>query len=510
MSEPAAPARERTPMSSVAAPAPTAAARPAASLRTRMSWRVLLPLALTWLLGSGTALVVATIYVGRAFDRSLLDDALAIAVNVVARDEGLVLNLSARELASLLYDQTDQAVFAVRTPDGRLIAGRPELRALPPEGARAVVAGPAADADDQHAMRWEFGDGVYRGQLLRVVSLHREGPTAFDVTVGLTTTSRDRLLRGLLLSSLAPQAVLLLLLGAWLRGQIGRELKPLTGLQQALDRRDAGDLAPIALPPSSRDVTRLADATNALMARIERAVQAQREFAGNVAHDLRTPLAGIRALAEHGLAQGDPDVWRQQLQRILVSEQRATRLVDQLLALAFADEARDSLRLSTVMLDEVVRDAVLQFLPRADAAGVDLGAVGLDRPTPVTAHLALLEGVLSNLIDNALRYGRPEDGSPPRITVAVTEVPGAGQALSVRDNGPGLPPERRAAMRGRWAQGEDGLQRREGAGLGLAIVSRYAALMQAPLVLEDAEPGRGLAVTLVLAGPVRPAATMPA
>ena len=216
---------------------------------------------------------------------------------------------------------------------------------------------------------------------MRLATLRNDGPPPFFVVVGQTTQSRTQLLRSLLVRSLAPQVLLLLLLGAYLRHQIHRELQPLALLQRELDRRDSSDLGPVALPALSHDVERLRDAVNGLLARIERGVQAQREFAGNVAHDLRTPLAGIRALAEYGLARGDPEISRQQLKSIVASEERASRLVEQLLALALADEARDSVKLEVVQVDELVRRILLGFVPRADAAGVDLGATGLDTPT---------------------------------------------------------------------------------------------------------------------------------
>jgi len=234
---------------------------------------------------------------------------------------------------------------------------------------------------------------------------------------------------------------------------------------------------------------------------VAQGVQAQHEFAGNVAHELRTPLAGIRALASYGLAQKDPAVWREQLGGIVQSEARASHLVDQLLALALADEARGAMPRQEVPLDQLVHETVLRFLPRADAAGVDLGALGLEQPVVVLGQPLLIEGVLSNLIDNALRYGRPAAGEAPRVTVALArEGRGADECvvLSVLDNGPGISAPQRQQLRQRWVQGREGERLGQGAGLGLGIVARYAELLGARLELVPGPGGQGLCARLVL------------
>jgi len=247
-------------------------------------------------------------------------------------------------------------------------------------------------------------------------------------------------------------------------------------------------------------VQRLGAAINALLERIGRSVRSQKEFAGNVAHELRTPLAGIRALTEYGLSQERPEVWREQLRSIAQSQERASHLVDQLLALALAQEAREALPPQTLRLDEVVRDTLLRHLPRADGLGVDLGARGLDTPVAVQAQRALLEGVLDNLIDNALRYGRPADGADARVTVEIAREGDDSVRLSVSDNGPGIDDAQRQRLLKRWAQGPAGETLRQGSGLGLAIVAEYARLLGTTLTLEAGDDSVGLRVSLCWPG----------
>ncbi|WP_341481330.1 sensor histidine kinase [Variovorax terrae] len=447
----------------------------------------MLPLALTWLIGTVVAVGIANFFTQQAFDRSLLDDAYSVASRVHLHGDRLELALTQREVGAVLFDQVETMYFAVRLPDGSLVAGHAGLQTPP--------------LLDETAYR--FSDISYQGKNLRAVTLHRLEPLEFDVVMAQTTLSRNALLRRLLTYSIVPQVLLLLLLAAWLHRAIQRDLAPLARLQQAVEQRDARDLTPVPVSASTRDVERLGTAINSLLERVGQGVRAQREFAGNVAHELRTPLAGIRALTEYGLAQAEPEVWREQLQRIAGSQTRASHLVDQLLALALADEAQTGLPLAPVQLDELVHAVVLRHLPGADAAGVDLGARGLDDPVWVEGHAALIEGILNNLIDNALRYGR-YGADAAHVTVALQRE-GERVALSVVDNGPGIPADEQRRLMQRWAQGGAGERLGQGAGLGLAIVARYAQLLNARLELAGGPDGHGLRASVVFAAAAPPA-----
>jgi two-component system sensor histidine kinase TctE len=410
-----------------------------------------------------------------------------------AEDGGLTLGLTAAEMGTLLFDQNESLYFAVYQHDGRLLAGHPGLRlpALP----------------ESHAPH--FTELTFQNQTLRAVVLSRTRPTHFKVVIGQTTRSQERAFERLLFFSVAPQVLLLGLLALWLRRAIQDDVQPLTDLERAVAQRDARDLTPVAVSTRTRDVQRLAEAINDLLARIARTVRGQKEFTGNVAHELRTPLAGIRALAEYGLSHSEPTVWREQLRSIAQSQERASHLIDQLLAMALAQEAQEVLQPQTLLLDEVVRDALLRHLHRADSLGVDLGARGLEVPRPMLSQRALLEGVLDNLIDNALRYGRPADGAPARITLEMSSAPHGGTRLSVSDNGPGIGQTQRERLRHRWAQGQVGEALRQGSGLGLAIVGEYARILGATLSLEAGEDGQGLRVSLLLRAPADGAAAAP-
>jgi two-component system, OmpR family, sensor histidine kinase TctE len=451
------------------------------TLGRRVLRHILLPLGVTWVAGTVVAIAIAQLFAQRAFDRSMLDDAYLLSTHVQVENGQYRLNLTQREINTILYDQDETVYFSVRTPVGALIVGHPGLRM------------PAAAA----GQNFRFDYIPFGGSLLRAVTLHAEQPAPFDVTVAETTTARDALLRQLVLYSLLPQMALLAVLAWWLARTIRSDTQSLASLEQAVANRGADDLAPVPVDASTRDVQALANAINALLQRLERSVRSQREFTGNVAHELRTPLAGIRALAEYGLAQKDPAAWREQLQAIAASQGRAAALVERLLALALAQEAESRLTLQPVALDQVVRDVVLRFLRRADQAGVDLGALGIDTPAWVTGDRTLLEGILNNLIDNALRYGVDPSQAEPAVTVAI-EATANEVMLSVQDNGPGAPGEQQAHLMERGTQGEAGQLLGQGAGLGLALVAQYARLLKGRMRLHSGPAGRGWVCEITL------------
>ena len=379
------------------------------SLFQRLLKRVIMPLALTWLLGTLLAFAVARYSTQQAFDRALLDDAYAVASHVRQTKEGdLTLALTPNEMGTLLFDQSERLYFAVYSEEGRFLAGHAGLQ-LPQQ----------LDLNP-HA----FTPLAWNNKALRAVVLQRHTPQPFKVVVAQTTKSQGIFFQRLLVLSLVPQLLLLLGLAWWLRRKIQQDVQPLTDLQNAVAVRDVRDLTPLPVSDRTSEMKNLSEAINALLSRIEKSVRAQKEFAGNVAHEMRTPLAGMKALTDYALSQSNAMVWREQLQKIAQSQERASHLLDQLLAMALAQEAQQSVA-EPVNLVAVIRDSIMRHLHRADVLGIDLGASGMeeDGTVWVMAQGPLIDGVIDNLIDNAFRYGVPPDGSAQRVTVACHEAP---------------------------------------------------------------------------------------
>ncbi len=459
------------------------------SLRDKLMRHVLVPLAFVWLIGTLLSAGIANYFAQKAFDRSLLDDAYAVAGHVRLTDAWppqLDIDLSSSEIGSLLFDQTESMFFAVYRENGTLLAGHGGLNG--PSG----IEMPKSNI--------EFGDIHFQGRPMRSVVLHQSKPAAFKVVVAQTNRSRSRLLEQLLIYSILPQMLLFAGIAVWLRRAIASDLQPLVNLEEAVEQRDAADLTPMVVASDTQDVDKLNHSINALLARIQDGLNAQREFSGNVAHELRTPLAGIRALAEYGLQSEQAATWKEQLALIKDSSMRASHLANQLLALALADEADLSLRREPVRLDALITTSIVQASARARALQVDLGATGIEHAVTVMGSATLIEGILNNLIDNALRYGRPAAPSLAVVTVSLQDHP-EGLALIVVDNGPGLAPAECERLLQRGAQGASGQSLRQGAGFGLSIVTRYAQLLGAQFWLQNTPQGRGLEAHLLFKTP---------
>lgn len=450
------------------------------SLKYRLLRHVLWPLVIAWLLFTVMSAGIANYFVQQAYDRSLLDDAYMVASHVKLKTPGssdLEVNITAAELKSLLFDQSELVVFALFREDGSLVSGHPGLT--------------SPSIANQAANPIEFENIVFQGNNMRAVVLRQDRPQKFSVIVAQTALSRTQLLKKLLGYSIIPEILLLVLMGAWLRWVIDQDLKPLAKLIQLVQTRDGSDLSPLHVKANTADIENLSGAVNALLRRIEAGLKAQQEFTGNVAHELRTPLAGIRALAEYGLERSEPELLKAQLLKIRESSIRASHLTDQLLALAFANEVDIEMKSETVHLEELVTAAILQRNALARELNVDLGAVGLENGGAILANKALVEGMLNNLLDNAMRYGKPPNQSIQEVTVSI-QLQENGVEMVVLDNGPGIDGQDIERILKRGVQGANADGSNQGMGLGLSIVTRYAQLLGAQFWLCNSAHRSGL------------------
>ena len=320
------------------------------------------------------------------------------------------------------------------------------------------------------------------------------GVTAEDgelsVLVAEDHATRDRIARRMALNSLLPLAITLPLLGLAIGWVVGRGIRPLRRLGEELAARGPQDLAPVAVSGMPVEVAPLVDRLDQLLARIRESLAAERRFTSHAAHELRTPIAAIRAQAEVARASADPATREAALAHAIEACDRAARLMEQLLLLARLDEALPDSRRARIDLAEAARRVVAEAAPRALAAGMTLGVEG-----EVRAHVpgdeALIEAALRNLVDNAVRYGVP--GTDVRVVLGRE---GDRVTAIVEDDGPGVTDADLGRLGQRFQRGESALA--PGSGLGLSIVASVAATHRGAFTLERGRDGRGVRATLAL------------
>ena len=309
-----------------------------------------------------------------------------------------------------------------------------------------------------------------------------------QVYVGERLDSREAILWAVLRSALWPVAVALPLLALAAGWAVYRGLRPLRQLGRALAQRRADALEPVRLPDAPSEMAPMLEALNALFERIDGLLASERRFTADAAHELRTPIAAIRAQAQVAMGEGDDALRREALRKTLEGCDRATRLVTQLLTLARL-EALAAPPQAQVDLAAIARRVVADLAPAAIAKEQ---AIGLDAPRParVAGDETLLEVLVRNLVDNAVRYS-PRGA---RIEVSVNE--GESEViLGVEDSGPGMQAVQRERLGERFFRvtGSEA----SGSGLGWSIVRRIAAVHAMTVAVSSSAALGGLAVRIV-------------
>lgn len=299
--------------------------------------------------------------------------------------------------------------------------------------------------------------------------------------------------RDLFWAMLLSQLVLLGVFAWVLISGIRSGLDSVSRLSLELSQRSIDDLQPLDTNALSSEIAPLISHINDLLRRLDDAVQAQRRFVGHAAHQLRTPLAGLKLECELMLAGELPADVRQRAERIKSVNDRMIRLGQQLLVLARADSStrpQDSFVRSD--LNEWVRDTAAEWVPRTRAAGLDLELIVADGPVWVDIDPLLMEELLGNLIDNALRYGK--GASAIRLLVGSNPP-----SLTIEDDGPGLAPDEADRVFEAFYRAPGSLA--GGSGLGLAIVREIAHAHGGWWNLLSRPAFPGTRITVVFPGP---------
>jgi two-component system sensor histidine kinase TctE len=423
-------------------------------------------------------------FADEAYDEWLLDSARSLAQLVQIRDGHVVVDLPGSTLQAFVFDAHDRVLFRIDDAQDGFMAGQ------------AVLHAPQPDARDIG-----YADVWVEGQRMRSVQVTRRDLPGHvvSITVAETLNKRHRLASRVLGTVMVLSGVLGLLTVLLARDAVSRGLQPLLSLTASIRQRRQGDLTRLPDADVAQELKTFTDAINEVLGQLDKASQLQRRFIADAAHQLRTPLAALKVELEHATREPDPARHAHALAQLRAGLDRLSRLTHQLLTLARAEPgalARSSFK--PLDLHALVHQTAMACLPRFMEADMDLGFEGHAHPT-VMGDALLLEELVRNLLDNALRYA----GRHAQVTVRV-EMRAQVALVSVEDNGPGVPPDELGRLTERFhrpAGSPPG-----GSGLGLAIVQEIAETHGGHLAVAAVEP-RGLLVQVSLPCELAAAAT---
>lgn len=451
-----------------------------------LDW-MLVPLLLLWPLSIAITYLAAKSIANEPFDRALEDKVTVVAQQVRDVQGILTAGLSGAARDILRADDLDNIYFMVSGPHNEFIDGDREL-GLPGE----------ADTAQPWAIR--FRSATIHNVEVRVaytyVDLRRNStavpasravhnqPRLALVQVAETLDKRSQLSNQIIKGVILPEFVILPVALALVWFALARGLAPLAQLQQRIGARRPDDLSPIDSGQVPEEIVPLVGSLNEMLARLAQTIDVQKRFIADAAHQMKTPLAGMRMQSELALRQTSQTEIHRSLEQLAKSSKAATHLVNQLLALAQAEnKTPEATPLTVLELTALARTTVQEWVPASFTARIDLGFEQPGYPVPIRGNPVLLRELLNNLIDNALRYTAPGGHVTVRIT---TDFLRTQALLEIEDTGIGIPAEERVHVFERFYRilGSNV----EGSGLGLAIVREIARQHDAEVEIAASTP----------------------
>lgn len=449
------------------------------SLRSHLMERLLTSLFLLWLASSSVGYFATLNYANQPYDLVLLERA-----HMVAEQMKLGSGQERLDFKPKLPDGndpgiSDRVVYTVSDIDGEKIAGDANLSR--PLSYRRGKAGPL------------FSNGERNGEKTRMVSLVYPGPPGgklLQLHLSETTHQRQALIRGIFAYIVIPQLLLIMIAAGVVLYGLKQGLMPLERLRRDVAMRQRDDLSRLDETRAPVEVRPLIDAVNDLLERLKQAMQAQKRFIADAAHQLRTPLAGLKTQAELALREDDAELKRRTLEYLLAGARRSTHLVNQLLTLARNEpDGQGNYTFTQLDLNQLAQECTRYWVSVALEKNIDLGFEESQQHVLVLGDATSLTEMLDNLIDNAIRYTQ----AGGHVTVKVDYAPD-GAILCVEDNGPGIEPPHRERVFERFYRILGSGQ--SGSGLGLAIVAEVAKRHGATIKLNQGCGGIGTLVSI--------------
>lgn len=422
---------------------------------------MLAPLLFVWPLSIAFTHYFANNVANFPYDQALREHVAAIARQIKLVNGKPILSLPASARALLRADETDSVYFQVVTANGKLLAGDRDLPSIT-----------MPDEDNLALGEIFLRDADFKGQELRLAYTYLAEPGMpkaqwVIIEVGETTEKRSQLANKIVASVILPQFIIIPLAVMLVWFGLSRGLRPLTRLRKTIDARQPDDLSPIATRRVPEELEPLVEAFNKMLSRMQRNVEAQQRFVADAAHQMRTPLTGLKTQAQFAIRETDPEALRHALRQIATGVDRAGRLVNQLLTLARTEGGEVAQRQHEVLdLSALIRDVVADWVMIAIEKDIDLGFESSGEAR-ISGNPFLLRELAKNLIDNALRYTNVGG----HVTCRVIANPGT-VLLEVEDDGIGITEEQAEMVFERFYRVDDAST--EGSGLGLAIVQEIA------------------------------------
>ena len=436
------------------------------ALRHHLLLWLLLPQLVLWAAAATVTYSVAVRYADLAIDRSLHQASQALARQVKPMGSGLLVDFPRAAKDIIETDPDERVYYMVSSPPGQFILGNHKLPLPPSE--------PAPNGPSYYDGTVSDGENPHLPVRIAAIVLNwgePDAPQQMLVQVARSRLSRQDLAHSILRDTALPLSLLVLCMSALVWLGIRSGLAPLARLREAVSGRQPNNLEPLQLDSAPEEVRDLAAALNALLAAVNDSLVAQRRFISDAAHQLRTPLAGLKSQTELALLEAHDPALRQRLERVHQSATRSAHLVGQLLTLARA-EPESAMAQGRVALDlrQISRELAVEWVPRALEQGIDLGLAEADPdndgPVMIEGHPLLLREAVSNLIDNAVRYA----GSGSEVTIGVhveAALPVPQAVLRIEDTGGGIDPALMPRVFERFVRGQADTH---GCGLGLSIV----------------------------------------
>jgi len=447
------------------------------SLKSVILLRLAIPLIIFMTVETVLSYFVTLHYVDNAYDRWLLDSARSLTQEIKLQAGRVVVDLPPEALEIFKWDESDKTYFKIISAQQGVIAGDKFV--------------PEPFAPDTDWSKPVFFDEMMYGEPVRVVSMllpPEPGAEQVFVHVAETVNKRRAMMIDILLADLVPQLLLVLVVGLFLLRGIKRGLQPLQLLANEIAQRSPRDLRPIPEQHVYQEVQVLTNTINELLQRLAYGIASQQRFIANAAHQLRTPLAGLKLQAARALREQNIEAMQPALVQIQNSADRMAHLTTQLLVLARSEPIEGDYELVPVDLVELVRSTCMEFVPKALHRHIELGFESDEPALIIKGDAILLRELLANLLDNAITYGN-EHGN---ILIKLERNPTP--CLIVEDDGPGIPESERQRIFERFYRipGTAGV----GCGLGLAIVKEIADLHKARLRLRPFNEQAGTRIEL--------------